>query len=688
MNGKKILIIDFDEKSVDPLSSYLDEAGYQVSVAKDGEEGLEKCKAEHPDLVILEPMLPKLHGFELCSIITKDMEPKIPVIILTKFYKEQQFKIESTRSFGASAFLSKPFVRKELEGHLTELLSGSADMDEDDAAETEIPNSFSAESLQNLEENLENEEVEVEKHEEQEREILDLTTPVKTQEATPTNSGNISQEIDDMLKDTISDFGLRKSEEKPAPKVETPEIIEPEPVPEDKVSSVLEDLKTEVNIEEKIAPVVEEPTPFKVEEKESPAEPETTPKLEDGLMQELEPNIAASKSEPTPKKEEFVAEERIELKEELPVEKAGEKTGAPEKASKEEIEPPKEEIKEEIKAEIAELKEEVKTETVETREEVKAEQEEKAESPDEKAELESFFDDYGALEESPTFFQNLLSKIKSTPPKLLIPTVAAPVIVIIVAVIVLQPKSGDKTPVQQASLGVPTIQKTAVEPAANEATDPMATEDEGLSASDDAAAQKETEDPAQTPPEEVEKPVEKPQPKRKSSPPPFQPLTAEEGGEAAIDPKVVGDIAAPMTEGAASEDTPPVETANEETDPPAEEGTQGTRPTTPPANQTQTGDLVAIQQVDEPPIVLKRVLPEYPAAARNMRITGTILISALIDERGNVVQTAVIRGVKGPFGFNEASEAAVKQWRFKPATKDGVKVKVWKQIPISFQKEN
>ena len=114
MRKRKILIVDFDEEAIRYLSDFLKSENYGVSSATDGEKGLEICKLEMPDLVIVEPMISKLHGFELCSIITHDFNGKIPVVILTKFYREEQFKIEATRSYGASAFLSKPFKGPEI----------------------------------------------------------------------------------------------------------------------------------------------------------------------------------------------------------------------------------------------------------------------------------------------------------------------------------------------------------------------------------------------------------------------------------------------------------------------------------------------------------------------------------------------------------------------------------------------
>jgi len=123
MKGKKILVIEPDFESLKSLSRFLLDAKFEVITAYDGEEGLEKAKAENPDLVILEPRLPKMNGFDLCSIIAKDFERKIPVIILTEFF--QDFKTEILQSFGAAGFLSKPFEKEKLFYKILDLLKES-----------------------------------------------------------------------------------------------------------------------------------------------------------------------------------------------------------------------------------------------------------------------------------------------------------------------------------------------------------------------------------------------------------------------------------------------------------------------------------------------------------------------------------------------------------------------------------
>ncbi|NOR14817.1 MAG: response regulator, partial [Candidatus Aminicenantes bacterium] len=542
MNGKKILIVDFDEKSVDPLSKYLEEEGYQILVAKDGESGLEMCKSELPNLVILEPMLPKLHGFELCSIITKDIEPKIPVVILTKFYKEQQFKIESTRSFGASAFLSKPFNKAELKSHLSDLIFGSADIEQGKAEEAEIPNSLPVETLQNLEENLEKEEVKVQKNQQLEQEIFKMDPLEKPKAVKPVNSGNISQEIDAMLQDTLSDFGMNKLDTKPSLKVEKKEVSKPVavPSPEDKMTSALEELKSEVNIEAKITPI------------EIPSVEESAAKVEDELIQQFEANIAAAKSQP-------------------PVEKKDTKVKDIEPSIEE-----KQEVEETVTLEVDVAEKETPT------------------ALEKEIDPESFFSEYSALEEKPSFFKKLLNKIKRTPPKLLVPIVAAFVVLTIAVVFMLRPNKADNNPVQQSSLGVLSIQKTVEDPPLSEGQESTPAENEVLTSAVDPDNPQTEDTSAQTEAEVIQEPEQKPRPIPKNTPPPFQPLTAAEGEEATIDPQIVGEVAITQAEETSTEDT-----------------SQSSQPAAPPANLVQTGDLVPIQQVDEVPIVLKRVLPEY-----------------------------------------------------------------------------
>jgi protein TonB len=108
-------------------------------------------------------------------------------------------------------------------------------------------------------------------------------------------------------------------------------------------------------------------------------------------------------------------------------------------------------------------------------------------------------------------------------------------------------------------------------------------------------------------------------------------------------------------------------------------------PLSPEKPKTKLGDLVPMSEVDVPPEIAKRVEPKYPAYALSRNVGGKVILNVLIDENGQIIEVALIRGIKGPFNFNEECEKAVRQWKFVPAFKDGIKVKVWKTISFTFQ---
>jgi len=103
--------------------------------------------------------------------------------------------------------------------------------------------------------------------------------------------------------------------------------------------------------------------------------------------------------------------------------------------------------------------------------------------------------------------------------------------------------------------------------------------------------------------------------------------------------------------------------------------------------EIKEGELVPLELVETLPFITERVEAVYPAWARGHRIEGTVIVNALISEKGKVIKTKVIQGIKGASGFNQAAEIAVRQWKFDPATIKGVKVRVWMPIAIEFKKE-
>src|SRR5512136_895929 len=108
MGIKKILIIDFDQSSMAALHQTLVKEGFEVSLACDGKSGWDKFQEENPDLVLMEAMLSKIHGFELCERITKNSKRKVPVFIMTAVYKDRIYRTEALRTYGATEYFEKP----------------------------------------------------------------------------------------------------------------------------------------------------------------------------------------------------------------------------------------------------------------------------------------------------------------------------------------------------------------------------------------------------------------------------------------------------------------------------------------------------------------------------------------------------------------------------------------------------
>lgn len=119
--SQKILIADDEPDLLDLLQTRLKATGYQVALAADGVEAINAVKADQPDLIILDVMMPNRNGFQACRQLKDDPQFKnIPVILLTaKTTESDQFwGIEA----GADAYITKPYNEKELLAKIKELL--------------------------------------------------------------------------------------------------------------------------------------------------------------------------------------------------------------------------------------------------------------------------------------------------------------------------------------------------------------------------------------------------------------------------------------------------------------------------------------------------------------------------------------------------------------------------------------
>ncbi|WP_426355935.1 response regulator [Mammaliicoccus sciuri] len=117
--SQKVLVVD-DEQSIVTLLKYnIEQAGYQVIVAYDGVQALEKVNEEKPDLVVLDVMLPEKDGIEVCKTIRSDKN-QVPILMLTA--KDDEFDRVLGLELGADDYMTKPFSPREVVARVKAIL--------------------------------------------------------------------------------------------------------------------------------------------------------------------------------------------------------------------------------------------------------------------------------------------------------------------------------------------------------------------------------------------------------------------------------------------------------------------------------------------------------------------------------------------------------------------------------------
>lgn len=113
MARRKILVVDDAETILLMERMILSKGAYDIVVAKNGEEAVAKAAAEHPDLILMDVMMPNMNGFEACSQIRKNQETRaIPIIMVTTRGEEENIK----KGFenGCTDYITKPINGVEL----------------------------------------------------------------------------------------------------------------------------------------------------------------------------------------------------------------------------------------------------------------------------------------------------------------------------------------------------------------------------------------------------------------------------------------------------------------------------------------------------------------------------------------------------------------------------------------------
>jgi two-component system alkaline phosphatase synthesis response regulator PhoP len=118
MPGKKVLVVDDDTKTVELVKLYLNRDGYRVLTAYDGNEALRLARENHPDLIVLDLMLPGISGLEVCRILRQESD--VPIIMLTALTTDDDRL--AGLDLGADDYVTKPFSPRELAARVRAVL--------------------------------------------------------------------------------------------------------------------------------------------------------------------------------------------------------------------------------------------------------------------------------------------------------------------------------------------------------------------------------------------------------------------------------------------------------------------------------------------------------------------------------------------------------------------------------------
>ena len=120
----KILIVDDEPNIVISLEFLMKKEGFQIAVAGDGEEALAKVASFAPDLLLLDVMMPKKSGFEVCEALRADpANSALKIVMLTA--KGRETEVAKGSAIGADAYVTKPFSTKDLVVRVKELLGAA-----------------------------------------------------------------------------------------------------------------------------------------------------------------------------------------------------------------------------------------------------------------------------------------------------------------------------------------------------------------------------------------------------------------------------------------------------------------------------------------------------------------------------------------------------------------------------------
>jgi len=653
MTQRKVLLIDYEPRSIEDTRRPLVEAGYQVEVAHDGVSGLEAFHRFHPDLVLVEAMLPKKHGFDVCREIKEsDVGRDTPVVITTGVYRGRKYRNQALRNFGCDEYLEKPFTDDALLDACNRFIH-----DEVEAARAEATTPAVAAAPVTA--------TEVQAAPERRPAVLDLEKMTE-------------DEISDRLDSLLADFG--EAVDRASDSVETNAAAAAPPAD----PAAAESSPVEVAAADAPSALAASPeAPVADRAPVAPSEPVDVPAVEPApaptVARPAEASVtapprpvatAADAIAPLPGRELPAPRPALEIAATSPSKRrapamillavvgfavvggvvawrwfAGD--GATDRAS------------------VPPAREPVTFESTLARERADGLATEQAPGLDATANGPDVDGVATGATEAGAGATGASPTVPDAPPTAPPETVAAT-----------RPEPTSRSVAGQNEPAMPAAAVVRSAPAAVVETAP-ATSEPRAAVPTPAVAKPTTADGAV-----VDAPSGVP---AESAAPATDPVESRPN---AVASEVAAALAGGLRIGTGGSPLAATEAADAGTSEPrsgaADRVRRGAAPIEPPQPVVRRGDLLPLTLVDVPPVAVEQPAPTYHPMARQLRQEGTVVVNVLIDEDGAVADVQVLREIPNS-KLNDAAVKAVRRWRYEPASKDGVAVRVWKTEAIHFR---
>lgn len=695
MSNHTILVIDYEPRSIDKTRRALAGAGYKVEFATDGVTGLLLFEKLRPALVLVEAMIPKKNGFEVCQEIKKTpIGQQTPVIITTSVYKGRRYRTQAIHNHRCDEYLEKPVPDEQLLGCVAKFIGEPGFSSEPPAGFTEPSHRAGGSPSSDV---IELDPTIIEAIDDQPSTADRKPSPiaVASQDVGPNAFASNEEEVG-LENEIVSRLDALLSITGDTATVGDIRVDAPEPPSPAADPEVEQDQakRTAIALVEAPLPKSEPSTRIEPVDEIAPRSGKKSKKGrkgggKHGRDRVETPEIGAASamkpaperaSEPPPKPPVQVVQDGIApMTTERPLERVEATTGHRSEPQGEAVRAPSELGVSEPAATVPR---------------VSQRPEAKPGEPVTKAAKA------GRVEAAPR------PTHVTSPPRqrsLSLPTWVALVALAVIAVCwVMFGTGAGRTRTRPAPLpGARVALPPPVDAVPAEATVPASespasvTADEPVRPVEDGSSLATSEPPA---PAQIKKVTPAPSPQRRASPPPG---STKRTGDVATSPRTkprpdagataaIPKPASPTTEASNLEPASPPPTA---TSTPSRVETRtplGVAPLPspieepPPARRLKAGDFVAPNELDAAPIILQRVMPSYTAKARALHQEGIVELSLVVDEMGVVRDVRVLRSIEGS-DLDEAAAAAAAEWRYKPALKDGVPVKTTKIEKISFR---